>query len=294
MDEQALAAYLRRIGVPRPTLLDAAALRELHRAHQLTVPFENLSIHLSEPISLAEDDLLSKIVTRRRGGFCYELNGAFASLLRALGADVTLVAARVFGASGLGPPFDHLALVVRPAGTDRSWLADVGFGRHSTLPLRYDSRDVQADPVGDFMLTDTADGDVDVLLDGEPQYRIERRPRSIDDFVTACWWHQTSPESHFTTVPVCSLLTDDGRISLSGRTLIRTDHGARTEQQLPDDDAVLAAYREHFGIVLDRLPAVAGQRHQHGGAATSEREPLTIMPSGASKPEEARSRRPIT
>ena len=58
----------------------------LHRAHQLTVPFENLSIHLAEPISLDERDLIDKIVRRRRGGFCYELNGAFALLLEALGA----------------------------------------------------------------------------------------------------------------------------------------------------------------------------------------------------------------
>jgi N-hydroxyarylamine O-acetyltransferase len=55
---------------------------------------------------------------------------------------------------------------------------------------------------------------------------------------------------------VCSRLLDGGRISLSGRTLIRTHGTNRTEEQLPSDDAVLAAYREHFGIVLDRVPAV--------------------------------------
>src|SRR5216683_8018391 len=74
MNEKTLAAYLHRTGVPRPPALDAATLRTLHRAHQLTVPFENLSIHLSEPISLDPGDLLDKIVTRRRGGFCYELD----------------------------------------------------------------------------------------------------------------------------------------------------------------------------------------------------------------------------
>ena len=82
MDDKTLAAYLDRIGVARPGVLDEAArLRALHRAHQMAVPFENLSIHLGEPISLDEDDLFGKIVDRRRGGFCYELNGAFALLL---------------------------------------------------------------------------------------------------------------------------------------------------------------------------------------------------------------------
>ena len=82
MDNKTLAAYLDRIAVARPRVLDEAAFRILHRAHQLTVPFENLSIHLGEPIVLAEHDLIHKIVHRRRGGFCYELNGAMAILLR--------------------------------------------------------------------------------------------------------------------------------------------------------------------------------------------------------------------
>jgi N-hydroxyarylamine O-acetyltransferase len=182
MDGQAVTAYLRRIGAERPPVLDETALGVLHRAHLLAVPFENLSIHLAEPISLAEDHLIDKIVTRRRGGFCYELNGAFAALLQALGAQVVRVAARVYGDGGPGPPFDHLALVVRPANGSGPWLADVGFGSHSTYPLRYDRRDDQDDPGGRFQLADTPDGDVNVLRDGQPQYRIERRERSLADF----------------------------------------------------------------------------------------------------------------
>ena len=256
MDEQILDAYLERIGARRPRHLDESALAGLHRAHLMTVPFENLSIHLGEAISLTDTDLMSKIVTRRRGGFCYELNGAFALLLQALGADVVRVAARVYGDGRLGSPFDHLALIVRlPAGGDR-WLADVGFGSHSTYPLRYDSRHEQDDPGGRFLVTDAADGDLDVLRDGQPQYRIEPRGRALADFIPTCWWQQTSPQSHFTQNTVCSRLTTDGRITLSGRTLITTRGGARTEQSLETDDAILAAYREHFGIALERLPAV--------------------------------------
>ena len=177
MNEKVVAAYLHRICAPRPRILDAAALAFLHRAHLLAVPFENLSIHLSEPISLAEDGLTDKIVTRRRGGFCYELNGAFALLLEALGSEVTRVSGRVHGRDGLGAPFDHLALVVRTPGASGSWLADVGFGSHSTFPLRVDSRQEQQDPAGSFLLADAEFGDVDVLKDGQSQYRIELRPR---------------------------------------------------------------------------------------------------------------------
>ncbi|HXZ76367.1 MAG TPA: arylamine N-acetyltransferase, partial [Streptosporangiaceae bacterium] len=241
-------------GVTAPAVSDAANLRTLHRAHQLTVPFENLSIHLAEPISLDEDDLLNKIVTRRRGGFCYELNGAFALLLLALGAQVARVAARVYGDGRLSPPFDHLALVARLADGSGPWLADVGFGSHSTYPLRYDSRHEQDDPGGRFSLADAGDADVDVFKNGEPQYRIETRERLLADFGPTCWWQQTSPDSHFIQSTICSRLTGDGRISLSGDTLIRTSGGSRTEEQLPSDEAVLAAYRAHFGIALDRVP----------------------------------------
>ena len=254
MDQDVVVAYLRRVAVTPPVIADAAALRALHRAHQVAVPFENLSIHMSEPISLDEADLVGKIVRRRRGGFCYELNGAFALLLEAIGAQVTRMAARVHGDGQLGPPFDHLALAVRLPDGSGPWLADVGFGSHSDFPLLLDSRSEQDDPAGRFLLADTAHGDVDVFKDGEPQYRIELRERSLADFVPTCWWQQTSPSSHFTRSTICSRLTDDGRISISGRTLIRTSGRSRTEQQLASDDALLAAYRQHFGMVLGQVP----------------------------------------
>jgi N-hydroxyarylamine O-acetyltransferase len=77
---------------PQPSL---QTLRVLHEAHLLAVPFENLSIHYGQPIILQEDALFNKIVRLRRGGFCYELNGLFAWLLRQLGFQVTLLSAEV-------------------------------------------------------------------------------------------------------------------------------------------------------------------------------------------------------
>ena len=251
MDESRVDAYLARIGAARPESPDAAGLRDLQLRHLRTVPFENLSVHLREDITLAEDPLFDKIVTRRRGGFCYELNGLFGSLLSALGYRVTLLAARSVTPDGLGPPFDHLALRVD---LDEPWLVDVGFGRFSQLPLRLDVRTGQAGPGGTFQLVDTAAGDLDVSRDGEPEYRLERRPRELPDFASTCWFHRTSPDSHFTRSLVCSRLTDSGRITLSGRTLVETVDGQRTERGLESDEAVLAAYRDEFGIVLDRVP----------------------------------------
>ncbi|SOE13793.1 N-hydroxyarylamine O-acetyltransferase [Streptomyces sp. 2323.1] len=258
MDTAAADAYLDRIGAARPASPDANALRALHLRHLRTVPFENLSLHLGEEIVLAEQPLLDKIVGARRGGFCYELNGAFAMLLRALGYEVEMLSARVFGPDGPGIPYDHL--VLRVSTPDGPWLADIGFGRHSHFPLRWDSRAEQSDPGGVFRIEETAEGDLDVLRDGSPQYRIEQRPRALEDFEVGSWWNRTSPRSHFTQSLVCSRLAETGRVTLSGRTLVITGaDGVREERQV-DEGEVLAAYREHFGVVLEREPVVGGVR----------------------------------
>ena len=254
MDDRRLDAYLARIGAARPARPDAAALRELQLRHLLAVPFENLSVRLGEDIVLEPAALVGKLTGGRRGGFCYELNGAFAALLGALGFEVRLLAARAFGAGGPGPPFDHLALQVT-TDSGEPWLADVGFGRFSQHPLRLDApRADQADPAGTFRIIPAASGDLDVSLDGELQYRIEPRPRALADFEPTCWWHRTSPKSSFTRAAICSLLTATGRVTISDRTLIRTSGGERHEQRLDGDAELLAAYRTWFGIELERAP----------------------------------------
>ncbi|WP_441247433.1 arylamine N-acetyltransferase family protein [Kitasatospora sp. McL0602] len=251
MDDTRMESYLARIGAQRPDRPDLAGLRRLQQAHLSAVPFESLSIHLGEPVQLDAQSLLAKIVDRRRGGFCYELNGAFALLLTALGYRVELLGARVFNGPQPGPPFDHLALRVL---LDEPWLVDVGFGRFSRQPLRLDSREPQTDPGGVFTLTTTDGPDLDVLMDGEPQYRLDQRPYAIEDFTPTCWWQTTSPDSAFTRSPTCSLPTVTGRITLSGTRLITTAaDGTRAERELTGPEA-LDAYRTHFGIALDRLP----------------------------------------
>ncbi|MFD5248977.1 arylamine N-acetyltransferase [Amycolatopsis sp. NPDC058340] len=247
-----VAAYLDRLGLDRPATTDVAALRMLQERHLAVVPFENLSIHLGEPIVLDTEALFGKIVLRRRGGFCYELNGLFAALLEELGFDVTLQAAKVFRPDGtLGPPFDHAVVRVE---LEEPWLADVGFGRFSRFPLRLSATEAQADPDGEFLVLDAPHGDIDVLMDGKPQYRIERRPRTLDEFVPTAFWQATSPDSHFTQGPTCSLPTKHGRVTLAGDKLIVTTHGVREETRLSGDQKILDAYRKEFGIALDRVP----------------------------------------
>ncbi|MCB0129494.1 MAG: arylamine N-acetyltransferase, partial [Caldilineaceae bacterium] len=167
--DQQIGAYLARLGLPAVApRADLAGLTALQSAHLLAVPFENLSIGWGEWIDLDEEALFAKIVTRGRGGFCYELNGLFWRLLTALGFRVTRVAAGVWSPSrgAFGPPFDHMALLVHfenagPGDDDRigdhardgtggaatgtRYLVDVGFGASARAPLQLpdgDTRDV--------------------------------------------------------------------------------------------------------------------------------------------------------
>ena len=245
-------AYLARISAPRPASPDLDALTALMAAHLRSVPFENLDIHLGRPIELTETAVLDKLVGQRRGGFCYELNGGFAALLRGLGYPVTLLQARVYG-EALGPPYDHLALRVD---LERPYLVDVGFGTFVEAPVPL-APGTWADPAGEVEILPRDHDDLEVRLDGRPQYLLDQRPRALDEFRATSWWQQTWPGSHFRQGPVCSLLTDDGRVTLAGRTLVRHVGGERVETELADAAAALLTYREVFGVELDEEPRLA-------------------------------------
>jgi N-hydroxyarylamine O-acetyltransferase len=240
-------SYLERIDHARPPAATVEALRSLQRAHLRAVPFENLDIHLGRPIVLEIDPILAKVVGRRRGGFCYELNGAFATLLSSLGFDVSLLEARVYAGDAVGIPFDHLCLLVTIDG--QRHLADVGFGAFCDEPIDFDDRGEQTDPAGMFQIADRPDGWIDVSMNGALSYRLSPRPRALADFEPGCTHHQTSPDSHFTQGTVCSLRTPDGRITLSGTTLIETIGGERrtTDVEANDIGPILA---DRFGIAL--------------------------------------------
>jgi N-hydroxyarylamine O-acetyltransferase len=217
----------------------------------LSVPFENLDIPLGRRIVLDEVSLFDKIVTRRRGGFCYELNGLFAALLLELGFNVERLSARVASdGGGFGPEFDHMTLLVH---LEERWLADVGFGDSFRQPLRLDERGEQLQAASKYCIAD--DGDHLTYLrwgDGSwyPQYVFRLQPYTLDDFIEACHVAQTSPESSFTQRRVCSRATPEGRVTLSDMNLIITTNGTRQERILVSEDEMHAVLRVYFGIEL--------------------------------------------
>jgi N-hydroxyarylamine O-acetyltransferase len=247
-------AYLKRINFDGRLEPTAETLRRLQVAHLLAVPFENLSIHSDEPIILDDEALFRKIVERQRGGFCYELNGLFAALLRALGFEVTMLSAQVADAEGdFGPDFDHMALMVTAG---ERWLVDVGFGDSFIEPLLLDERGAQNQAGRTYRIAADDEWLIVQLLDKEnanewkPQYRFTLRAHQYPDYAEMCKYHQTSPNSHFTKARICSRLTPRGRITISDMRFITNEDGSRQERSLANSIERDEVLRKDFGIVM--------------------------------------------
>jgi N-hydroxyarylamine O-acetyltransferase len=226
----------------------------------LAVPFENLDIHLGRPIVLSLAAFYDKIVRRRRGGFCYELNGLFAWLLEELGFPVVMLSARVFDAARPGPEFDHLVLLIE---MEERVIADVGFGDSFLEPLRLDAtEEVEVEQHGSSYRLRKFDADriVERRRESlwEPQYVFSLTPRKLVDFGAMCEWQQTSPDSHFTRRVVCSLATPDGRVTLADNRLIVTAAGRREERQVAGENDYRAALMSLFGIDLGEAVRING------------------------------------
>ena len=248
--------YLERINYHGPLAPNAETLRELQVAHLLAVPFENLSIHASEPIVLEDEALFTKIVTNRRGGFCYEANGLFAALLRALEFNAQMLSAEVANAAGeFGPGFDHMALMVS---LEQRWLVDVGFGDSFLEPLLLDERREQVQDSRSYRIL--SDGNQLTLMqrdessEWKAEYRFTLQPYTYADYSEMCNYHQTSPQSHFTQSRICSRATEEGRITLSEMRFITTSQRGseqiRQERTLSSEAEYADVLREQFGIVM--------------------------------------------
>lgn len=245
--------YLSRIGVAEDVVAaDLATLGMLQSNHLLSVPFENLDIHWRTPIVIDTAKFYQKIVERRRGGFCYELNGLFYELLREVGFDARLVSARVHAGDGrFGPEYDHAAVIVTIEGQE--YLADVGFGDFTAEPLRLELDAEQHDREGVFVIRRFKENgylEVAKMVDGEwrPQYIFKPEARELEEFAAMCDHQQYSPESHFTEGKVCSIMTPEGRKTLTDKKFIVTAGGEKTENEVATDEEFDRILLREFGI----------------------------------------------
>jgi N-hydroxyarylamine O-acetyltransferase len=258
MAAEFLDGYGARLGLARfPRLgpgADAAGLFELHEAHALAIPFENGDIQLGLGVSLELARIFDKLVTRRRGGYCFEQNGLFAAALEALGFSVTRLGARVrLGATG-ATARTHKLLAVAASG--RTWLCDVGFGAdglYRPLPLEPGEHDSDGER---YRLR--ADGDTLALAvwrDGAwlELYAFTREPLHAIDFEVANWFTSTHPGSRFVkTLTAQRLVAGGERRTLRNRELSIRSGDQVTTRTIATPDELVDVLAELFDL---RFPA---------------------------------------
>jgi len=246
--------YLARLGLEGRARPTPRGLSLLHRAHAAAIPFENLDIPLGRTIRLDLDALQDKLVSRRRGGYCYEHNLLFAALLERHGFAVTRLAARVRMGSESVRPRSHMILRVESAGTD--WLADVGFGGEGLLdPLPLADGAVTASPGWNHSLG-REDESTWVLRSLHPDgwfdlYAFTLEPQHHVDYEVASHFISTHPRSPFAGQMVAQRSTPEWRLTLTGARLVETRPDGTESASKLDAAEVVAALGERFGIVLD-------------------------------------------
>jgi N-hydroxyarylamine O-acetyltransferase len=243
--------YLERLNIFQMEEANYSFLEKLQVSHLNTVPFENIDIRQGQNIILDEKHLFNKIVVRKRGGFCYELNGLFSWLLRKLDYDVSIVSGRVYLSTEdrFTPEFDHMALLVQ---LDKTYLVDVGFGDCFRKPIAIPAGNVE-DVSGKYRVrilnSDQNSYIIQKQEDGRwhPVYRFMTRPRRMADFAEMCQYNQTSPNSHFTQRTICTIATDKGRITLSDDSLTINHCGVKRKKSLTSQD-INEILHKYFGI----------------------------------------------
>ncbi|HJW08753.1 MAG TPA: arylamine N-acetyltransferase [Holophagaceae bacterium] len=246
-----LQAYFSRIGFAGDARPDLATLQSLHLAHVMSVPFENLTVQMGEPVRLEPEALEEKLVRRRRGGYCFEQNGFFLAVLRQLGFDVAAYEARV-RPPGLADLLPRTHMNLRVALPEGAFLVDVGFGGQGLrgpLPLdgaahRQGPDEFRVIPEGRLLLLQSRQD-----LQWQDLYAIEPEPKAPIDFEVANWYTSTHPQSRFVLTLTAQKPTPTGRHILRGLSYTVVD-GDRAEERTLTRDEVLPLLRDVFGLDL--------------------------------------------
>ncbi|MFW2332244.1 arylamine N-acetyltransferase family protein [Ilumatobacter sp.] len=229
--------YLEWIGFGGTPTTDLETLAQLQRLHMTAVPFENLSITQGIHLTTDAEASVDKIVRAGRGGWCFELNGAFAWLLEHLGFRVTLLGAAVL-LDGPSEVIEHLTLEVT---VDRPYLVDVGFGESFIRPLALNAAGPQDGGNGTYELIGSPQGTTLTRhVDGlpTPEYRFKRVAHRLDDFTAVSDSMQIDPDKQWRAKPFATRLLDGGpdRVTLRTHRLEVVRDGRIDERALDGDE----------------------------------------------------------
>lgn len=249
-----IAQYLTRIGLPTDLPCTVETLSRIVRAHFYTVPYENLDILAKKPLQLSPDALFDKIVVRRRGGFCFELNEALGNLLQGLGFSVTHLTARFL----IGEPADvvpmrrhHIVIVHMP---DGDYVCDAGVMREAPrMAFRLAADVIQNDGVCDYRLKkDPFYGWILYQRTGdkpfEAVYGFTMEEQVNTDFVMPCFYCEKHPDSPFNKDVMVGIFTEDGGWNLRGDELKRIENGRVVEKRTIAPEERATVLETYFGL----------------------------------------------
>lgn len=245
-----LDAYFDRIGFTGEARPDLATLKALHRAHLLAIPYENLDVQLGVAVTTSPEAAFEKIVTRRRGGWCYEMNGLFGAVLEAIGFKVTRLAGGVGREAGGDERVgNHLVLLVD---LGEPWIADVGFGDGALEPFALCDGAFSQDGY-DFRLERLDDRWWRLHnhpLGGAPNFDFTLAPADPALLVERCHWLQTSPDSVFVQNAVAQRWREGELLQLRGRTLARIRGKEKSGELIGSPEAYVEVLAREFGLLL--------------------------------------------
>jgi N-hydroxyarylamine O-acetyltransferase len=254
-----LDAYLARIAHPRPSTPSIEAVASVMRAHMAAIPFENLDVLLGRGIRLDLDRVVAKLVTARRGGYCFEHGTLFLAALAALGVPAVAHAARVLLMTPKAhAPRTHMFLTVRLDG--RTWMLDPGFGGHGPLvpvPLA-EGDEAREGPDVHRMVRHDGEWVLEALVNGSmtPLRTSSLEPQQPIDFVLANHYVSTYPDSPFVQRLMIRALTSDGRVSAMNRDVSRLRDGVLERRQLANRAELRTLLATHFGFDMPEVESL--------------------------------------
>jgi len=247
-------AYLSRIGYSGSAPPTLKTLNALQSKHNESVPYENLDIMNGVPLSLDIPRIYDKVVTRRRGGYCFELNGLFAWLLRRLGFGVTEHFARYLRDEPVLPMRRHRVILTETEG--ETYICDAGVGAFvPTFPLRlvHYIEQPQRKDIYRIVPDDMLGHVVEEKRCGEwlPLFSFTMEKQfGTTDFLTASWYCESHPDSVFKKANMVSMRTPTGRMTLDGRTFKIFDGDTVNVTEADDNGKFERLLKEYFGIVI--------------------------------------------
>lgn len=243
-----VSGYLERIGIRETVLPDRENLDRLVYAHLTHVPYENLSYCIEHKVpDLTTAGLYDKIVRDRRGGYCFELNGLFFTLLQALGYQVYPVACRM-RLRGFHP-LAHRASIVTIDGA--KYFVDVGAsGAAGLYALPYEG----VTAAGHYIAGNDGVTEVRKKEGGEDKLLISYTDHPFEpvDFLPLNYYTSVGPAGQARPDPVVTLTTEHGAVSIDKDVFKRRVDGVETTLTIETEEQFHRILREEFGIVLHR------------------------------------------